>query len=49
MNDSKLHYADYLELDKILDAQHLESTKKGEHAHDEMLFILVHQVYELYQ
>ncbi len=48
MNDSKLHYADYLELNKILEAQHPESSKKGEMAHDEMLFIVIHQVYELW-
>ncbi len=48
MNDSKLHYADYLALDKILESQQLESSKKGEMAHDEMLFIIIHQVYELW-
>jgi tryptophan 2,3-dioxygenase len=39
-----LTYSDYLELDKILDAQKPKSP--GEH--DEMLFIIVHQVYELW-
>lgn len=44
-----VYYADYLELDKILNAQHLESEKYGTHpAHDEMLFIIVHQTYELW-
>jgi tryptophan 2,3-dioxygenase len=43
-----LHYHDYLQLDKILNAQHLESDKKGLEAHDEMLFIVIHQAYELW-
>ena len=44
----QLYYADYLQLERILDAQHLESEKKGRLAHDEMLFIIVHQAYELW-
>ena len=44
-----IHYHSYLELDKILDAQHPRSEVKGEvPAHEEMLFIVVHQVYELW-
>ncbi len=43
-----LYYADYLHLDKLLDAQHPESTKLGRTAHDEMLFIIVHQAYEIW-
>lgn len=43
-----MHYSDYLQLDKILDAQHLESDLAGAHAHDEMLFIVIHQAYELW-
>jgi tryptophan 2,3-dioxygenase len=43
-----VHYHDYLQLDKILGAQALESDKKGETAHDEMLFIVIHQAYELW-
>ncbi|MBD0333402.1 MAG: tryptophan 2,3-dioxygenase [Chitinophagaceae bacterium] len=43
-----LHYHDYLQLDKILDAQHPESAKHNESAHDEMLFIIIHQAYELW-
>lgn len=42
------YYQDYLELDKILNSQHPNSTKHGKHAHDEMLFIVIHQVYELW-
>ncbi|GAB4093838.1 tryptophan 2,3-dioxygenase [Flaviaesturariibacter terrae] len=43
-----VHYHDYLQLDKILSAQTLESDKKGATAHDEMLFIVIHQTYELW-
>lgn len=43
-----LYYGDYLQLGKLLDAQKLESTKTGETVHDEMLFIVVHQAYELW-
>lgn len=42
------HYHDYLQLDKVLGAQDLRSKKLGEPAHDEMLFIVTHQVYELW-
>ncbi len=40
-----LTYASYLHLDEILNAQVLLS---GEPEHDEMLFIVIHQVYELW-
>ena len=43
-----VHYGDYLQLERILDAQHPESDKLGEPAHDEMLFIVIHQAYELW-
>jgi len=43
-----MHYSDYLQLDKILDAQLPESQRLGEPAHDEMLFIVIHQAYELW-
>ncbi len=46
---SGLYYGDYLRLDDILAAQQLESVKKnGVAAHDEMLFIITHQAYELW-
>lgn len=45
---SELHYSDYLQLDKILGAQSPESDKRGQPAHDEMLFIVIHQTYELW-
>jgi tryptophan 2,3-dioxygenase len=43
-----VHYSDYLQLGKILDAQDPESLKWGRPAHDEMLFIVIHQAYELW-
>lgn len=43
-----IHYHDYLELDKILNAQNPESAKQNISAHDEMLFIIIHQTYELW-
>ena len=45
---AELHYHDYLQLDKILNAQSPESDKRNLSAHDEMLFIIIHQVYELW-
>lgn len=42
------YYGDYLALDTILNAQHLESKARGVDAHDEMLFIVIHQTYELW-
>jgi hypothetical protein len=36
-------YTDYLYLDKILDSQYPMSKKYGNEAHDEHLFIIVHQ------
>ncbi|MET0635717.1 MAG: tryptophan 2,3-dioxygenase family protein [Chitinophagaceae bacterium] len=44
----EVHYHDYLQLDKILNAQLLESDKQDAHAHDEMLFVVIHQAYELW-
>ncbi len=43
-----LYYGDYLQLDKILDSQKTESAKYGQEAHDETLFIITHQAYELW-
>jgi tryptophan 2,3-dioxygenase len=49
MDNRAIHYGEYLELDKILNAQHPESFKPGKQpAHDEMLFIVIHQAYELW-
>lgn len=47
--EKKLYYADYLQLDKVLGAQQPVSFTEGhEPAHDEMLFIIIHQAYELW-
>ncbi len=43
-----LNYSDYLKLDSILNSQNLKSKERGKPAHDEMLFIIIHQVYELW-
>ena len=43
-----VHYHDYLQLDKILNAQSPESARHNVSAHDEMLFIIIHQAYELW-
>ncbi|HEY1250891.1 MAG TPA: tryptophan 2,3-dioxygenase family protein [Thermoanaerobaculia bacterium] len=44
-----LYYADYLQLDRLLSSQQLQSALlHGRPAHDEMLFIIVHQAYELW-
>jgi len=42
---AKLTYGSYLQLSKLLSAQQLESSPP---AHDELLFITIHQVYELW-
>ncbi|NNG03576.1 MAG: tryptophan 2,3-dioxygenase [Inquilinus sp.] len=43
-----IYYGDYLRLDRLLSAQAPESDRLGRPAHDEMLFIVVHQAYELW-
>jgi tryptophan 2,3-dioxygenase len=45
---SSIHYNSYLQLDKVTDSQGLRSVELGKPAHDEMLFIITHQVYELW-
>ena len=46
---STIHYRNYLQLDKLLSAQNLRSAELEETpAHEEMLFIIVHQTYELW-
>ncbi len=42
---ARLTYGSYLRLEQLLGAQHLESDPV---AHDELLFITIHQVYELW-
>ena len=46
--NSSIHYNDYLDLDKILDAQTPLSKAGNNEAHEEMLFIIIHQTYELW-
>lgn len=48
MSSGKVYYGEYLQLDKILGAQAPESDKVDVDAHDEMLFIVIHQAYELW-
>lgn len=44
-----LNYVSYLALDQILTAQHPQSDdENGRFEHDEMLFIIIHQIYELW-
>lgn len=45
---SGVDYSGYLQLSKILNSQDPESVKAGRPAHDEMLFIIIHQAYELW-
>lgn len=45
---NNVYYSEYLQLEKILNAQAPESDKAGVEAHDEMLFIITHQAYELW-
>ena len=48
MTKKPLNYSDYLKLEDILNSQELKSAERGAPAHDEMLFIIIHQVYELW-
>ncbi|RYY64667.1 MAG: tryptophan 2,3-dioxygenase, partial [Chitinophagaceae bacterium] len=49
MDHKPVYYGAYLQLDKIIEAQEPESFKEGKtQAHDEMLFIIIHQAYELW-
>ena len=43
-----IYYSDYLQLDSLLNSQKPKSEEYGHKAHDEMLFIIVHQAYELW-
>ena len=43
-----LYYSNYIELDTILNSQHPRSFEKMEDGNDEMLFIIIHQAYELW-
>lgn len=48
MKKPLINYHDYLRLDQILTAQQRRSEEFGRPAHDENLFIVIHQVYELW-
>jgi len=43
-----VYYHDYLQLDRLLDAQQPVTERDGAVVHDEVLFIIVHQAYELW-
>lgn len=47
-NEKTLTYADHLNLARLLACQERRSEMAGRPAHDEMLFIIVHQAYELW-
>jgi tryptophan 2,3-dioxygenase len=47
-DERDLYYHDYLQLDRLLSSQKLESEAAGKTIHDEMLFVVVHQAYELW-
>jgi tryptophan 2,3-dioxygenase len=49
MAQDPVYYSEYLQLDKIIHAQQPVSFQPGNQpAHDEMLFIVIHQAYELW-
>ena len=45
---ASLTYASYLKIDELLSLQQLRSDGPDGPEHDEMLFIVIHQVYELW-
>ncbi|XP_060604409.1 tryptophan 2,3-dioxygenase-like [Ruditapes philippinarum] len=47
-NGAPLSYSEYLQLGKLLDCQTVQSEKAGSAVHDEHLFIITHQAYELW-
>lgn len=47
-NRPPVYYSEYLQLDRLLSSQALESAKEGNEAEDEMLFVIIHQSYELW-
>ena len=48
MNNKTNNYNDYLKIDKLLELQNLKSIVHNNESHDEMLFIVIHQIYELW-
>ncbi|KAF2078642.1 hypothetical protein CYY_000013 [Polysphondylium violaceum] len=47
-NQKGVYYGSYLKLEELLSIQNPESIKTDNPAHEEMLFIIVHQTYELW-
>ena len=47
-HDKYVTYAGYLHLEELLSLQQEQSGVDGDREHDEMLFIIIHQVYELW-
>ena len=43
-----VRYSEYLKVDELTQLQKPKSLEYGAPAHDEMLFIVIHQVYELW-
>lgn len=43
-----VNYADYLQVHNLIQLQKPKSIEYGKPAHDEMLFVIIHQVYELW-
>lgn len=48
MNHPPVQYFDYLKVEELTSLQKPKSEEYGQPAHDEMLFIIIHQVYELW-
>ena len=48
MKEKKINYNNYLNLPELLKLQNLQSELNNNKVHDEMLFIIIHQVYELW-
>jgi len=48
MNHPPVQYSDYLKVEDLIALQKPKSNEYGQPAHDEMLFIVIHQVYELW-
>jgi tryptophan 2,3-dioxygenase len=48
VHSDPIDYSKYLRLDMILSAQECQSAKFGAPSHDEMMFICVHQCYEIW-
>lgn len=48
MTSQALTYTSYLAVDELLQLQRPQSKLKGQEEHDELLFIIIHQTYELW-